>query len=71
MKIGYVRVSKQEQGEELQIDALKEAGCNKWFLDKMTGSKAERKGLDSIDICTAKRDLRCMKVGSSRTLVTP
>ncbi len=45
MKIGYVRVSKQEQNEGLQIDALKEAGCDKWFLDKMTGSKAERKGL--------------------------
>jgi DNA invertase Pin-like site-specific DNA recombinase len=46
MKIGYVRVSKQEQNEELQIDALKEVGCEKWFLDKMTGSKAERKGLN-------------------------
>src|SRR6266487_5222994 len=46
MKIGYVRVSKQEQHEALQIDALKEAGCEKWFMDKMTGSKAERKGLD-------------------------
>src|SRR5947207_11909320 len=45
IKIGYVRVSKQEQNEELQIDALKEAGCDKWFVDKMTGSKAERKGL--------------------------
>lgn len=44
MKIGYVRVSKQEQHEALQIDALKEAGCEKWFLDKITGSKAERKG---------------------------
>jgi DNA invertase Pin-like site-specific DNA recombinase len=46
MKIGYVRVSKQEQHEALQIDALKEAGCDKWFVDKITGSKAERKGLD-------------------------
>jgi DNA invertase Pin-like site-specific DNA recombinase len=46
MKIGYVRVSKQEQHEALQIDALKEAGCDKWFADKITGSKAERKGLD-------------------------
>ena len=46
MKIGYVRVSKQEQHEALQIDALKEAGCKKLFLDKMTGSKAERKGFD-------------------------
>jgi DNA invertase Pin-like site-specific DNA recombinase len=45
MKIGYVRVSKQEQHEGLQIDALKEAGCEKWFVDKITGSKAERKGL--------------------------
>src|SRR5207253_8210516 len=46
MKIGYVRVSKQEQHEALQIDALKEAGCEKWFVDKITGSKAERKGLN-------------------------
>jgi DNA invertase Pin-like site-specific DNA recombinase len=46
MKIGYVRVSKQEQHEELQIDALKEAGCQKWFVDKVTGAKAERKGLN-------------------------
>ncbi len=45
MKIGYVRVSKQEQNEELQIDALKSAGCEKWFVDKISGSKAERKGL--------------------------
>src|SRR6266496_5332562 len=46
MKVGYVRVSKQEQNEALQIDALKEAGCEKWFVDKITGSKAERKGLN-------------------------
>ncbi len=46
MKIGYVRVSKQEQNEELQIDAFKEVGCEKWFVDKMTRSKAERKGLN-------------------------
>ncbi|GCE15164.1 recombinase family protein [Tengunoibacter tsumagoiensis] len=46
MKIGYVRVSKQEQNEALQIDALKTAGCEKWFVDKITGSKAERKGLN-------------------------
>ncbi|GAC1366687.1 MAG: recombinase family protein [Ktedonobacteraceae bacterium] len=45
MKIGYARISKQEQNEALQIDALKEAGCGKWFVDKITGSKVERKGL--------------------------
>ncbi len=40
MKIGYVRISKQEQHERLQIDALKEAGCEKWPLDMITGLKA-------------------------------
>jgi resolvase-like protein len=30
----------------LQIDALRTAGCEKWFLDKITGTKAERKGLN-------------------------
>lgn len=40
MKIGYVRVSTQEQHEALQVDALKAAGCEKWYIDKMTGSKS-------------------------------
>lgn len=56
IKIGYVRVSKQEQHEALQIDALKEAGCDKWFMDKMTGSKAERKGLDEALASVRPRD---------------
>ena len=46
MKIGYIRVSKQEQNEALQVDALKEAGCEKFFTDKSTGAKFERKGLE-------------------------
>jgi len=48
MKIGYIRVSKQEQNEALQRDALKEAGCKKYFNDKITGSKFERKGLEEL-----------------------
>src|SRR5215467_12727857 len=48
MKIGYLRVSKHEQNEELQRDALKEAGCEKYFSDIMTGSKFERKGLEQL-----------------------
>ena len=48
MKVGYTRVSKQEQNEALQRDALKEAGCAKYFGDKMTGSKFERKGLEEL-----------------------
>ena len=48
MKIGYIRVSKQEQNEALQRDALKEAGCDKYFSDRMTGAKFERKGLEEL-----------------------
>jgi DNA invertase Pin-like site-specific DNA recombinase len=46
MKIGYLRISTQEQNEALQTDALKEAGCEKVFADTMTGSKSERQGLE-------------------------
>jgi DNA invertase Pin-like site-specific DNA recombinase len=48
MKIGYVRVSTQEQHEALQVDALKAAGCEKWSIDKITGSQFERKGWAEI-----------------------
>ncbi len=48
MKIGYIRVSTQEQNEVLQMDALKEAGCEKFFTDKSTGAKFERKGLEEM-----------------------
>ena len=75
MKIGYVRVSKQEQHEALQIDAFKEAGCEKWFLDKMTGSKAERKGLDEAlayshglrnELTSTKEERKARHVGKAR-----
>ena len=46
MKIGYIRVSKHEQNEALQRDALEKAQCDKIFMDKITGSKFERKDLD-------------------------
>src|SRR3989440_12998470 len=46
MLIGYARVSTHEQNLDLQIDALKAAGCEKIFTDKITSLKEERKGLD-------------------------
>ena len=33
-KYGYVRVSTKEQSTDLQVDALKEAGCDKIFIDE-------------------------------------
>jgi DNA invertase Pin-like site-specific DNA recombinase len=44
--IGYIRVSKHEQNEALQMDALKAAGCEQFYTDKVTGSTFERQGLD-------------------------
>jgi DNA invertase Pin-like site-specific DNA recombinase len=42
MKIGYVRVSTQDQNLSLQIDALQAAGCHHWYEEKMSGTKMNR-----------------------------
>ncbi len=45
MKVGYARVSTNEQDLSLQLDALKEAGCEKTYQDQISGAKTERPGL--------------------------
>src|SRR5271167_1661119 len=41
-KIGYARVSTLDQNLGLQQDALKEAGCEKIFIEQMSGAVSDR-----------------------------
>lgn len=58
MKIGYARVSTEEQSLDLQVEALRHAGCDLIFTDHgVSGAIADREGLSAA--------LKRMKAGDS------
>lgn len=48
MLIGYVRVSTVDQNLDLQLDALKQIGCDKIYKDIASGAKDDRVGLSEV-----------------------
>ncbi len=48
MKIGYARVSTQDQKLELQLDALTQQGCELVFQEKKSGKNKERPELEKL-----------------------
>lgn len=48
MKIGYVRVSTQDQNEDRQIVALNEVGVEKIFAEKISGKSIDRPKLKEM-----------------------
>ena len=48
MLIGYARVSTFDQNPTLQVDALKSVGCQKIFIDKISGKLTSRPELDKL-----------------------
>lgn len=57
MKIGYARVSSDDQNLALQRDALKKAGCKKVFEDTRSGTTADRPGLIEMLAAAKKGDV--------------
>src|ERR1035437_6920152 len=47
-RIGYARVSTLEQDEALQHDALTAAGCERVFVDRVSGKLEHRPALDAM-----------------------
>jgi len=48
MKIGYARVSTEDQNLEIQVSALEKAGCEKVYMEKISGTKKNRPELEKL-----------------------
>jgi DNA invertase Pin-like site-specific DNA recombinase len=56
VRIGVARVSTRDQHPEAQQDALRSAGCEQVFTDKVSGKLARRPGLDQALLVARRGD---------------
>jgi DNA invertase Pin-like site-specific DNA recombinase len=56
MKIGYVRVSSEEQNLQLQLDALQRYGCDRIFQEKISGTAKVRPEFERLKEIIRKDD---------------
>ena len=48
MRVGYARVSTIDQSPELQLEALRRAGCEKIFTERASGARDDRPELARV-----------------------
>ena len=58
--IGYARVSTHEQNLDLQVDALKDAGCDLIYTEQASGKSAKKSARPELDHC-----LRALRSGDT------
>ena len=68
MRVGYARVSTTDQSPELQLEALRRAGCERVFTERASGARDDRPELARIvdDMLRAGDTPRCLEAGPPR-----
>jgi DNA invertase Pin-like site-specific DNA recombinase len=55
--IGYARVSTEDQSLDLQLDTLRQAGCERVFTDKVSATRNDHRGLSEARSHLRKGDI--------------
>ncbi len=69
MHLGYARVSTGDQNPDLQLTALRQAGCIRLFTDTATGGACPTTGIDKVSESPDRwRYPHRLETGSSRAV---
>jgi DNA invertase Pin-like site-specific DNA recombinase len=63
MLLGYARVSDASQNHDLQLDALRQAGCERVFIETGSGARADRPELaKALEMARAGDTIACWRL---------